>query len=139
MLEFTTKYMGNPEMYEFDTLSIFLNGNPFDRYRPIIHPFESYEDGEEKVLLAGTIVNIDRKKQKGGGTYAYTELLTLDGIYEGMVFKNQYDEYRDLVEKGSNVVLLVKKSGTQFIVSKMRTLDSWREVAESKLNRLEVI
>jgi DNA polymerase III subunit alpha len=136
MMEFKQKYMGNPEMYEFQTLSIFLNGNPFDKYRPIINPFDSYEDGEEKVLLAGTIVNIQRKKQKGGGTYAYIEVLTLDGIYEGMVFKDKYTEYNDLIEKGSNVVMLVKKSGSQFIVSRMRTLDSWRDIADKKLNKL---
>lgn len=138
MDDFRQKYMGNPEMYEFDTLSIFLNGNPFDKYREIIKPFESYEDGEEKVLLAGTITNIDRKKQKGGGTYAYLELLTLDGIYEGMVFNNQYTEYHEIIEKGANLVLLVKKSGTQFIVSKMRTLDSWRDIADRKLEKMEV-
>lgn len=135
--EFKEKYIDNPEMYEFETLSIFLNGNPFDKYVPLFKSLNDYEDGEEKVLMAGTILNIERKKQKNGGTFAYIQVLTpIDGVYEGMVFNEKYMEYNDLIEKGSNIVMLVKKSGSQFIVSKMRTLDSWREVAEKKIAKM---
>lgn len=133
MNDFREKYMSNPEMYEYETMSIFLNGSPFAKYQSLLTPFDSFEDGQDKILIGGTITDIQRKKQKGGGLYAYIHLLTLEGIYEGIVFKGQYQEYQDLIKKGSNVVCLAKKTGSQFIVSKMRTLDSWKKFADKKV------
>jgi len=133
MNDFKEKYMSDPEMYEYETMSIFLNGSPFTKYKTLLVPFEDFEDGQDKILIGGTITDIQRKKQKGGGLYAYIHLLTLEGIYEGIVFKGQYQDYQDLIKKGSNVVCLAKKSGSQFIVSKMRTLDSWKRFADKKV------
>lgn len=132
---FRTKYMNNEEMFEFETLSIFLNGNPFDPYQAYFKPFDTYDDEQDKVLIGGTICSIERKKQKTGGTMAYIELLTLFGMYEGMIFSNQFSEYNDLIEKGSNIVALVKKTGSQFIVSKMKSLDQWIQHISKKENK----
>jgi DNA polymerase III subunit alpha len=133
--EYKNKYMQKPEMWEFDTLSIFLNGSPYDNFSEYFKPFESYLDGTEKVLIGGTIVNVDRKKGKFG-QYAYIEVLTLEGIYEGMCFSDVYTSNNDLIQKGQNIVALVKKTGEQFIVKKMKDFDIWRkEIVEKEKRR----
>jgi DNA polymerase III subunit alpha len=127
LLTFKDKYMKEPEMYEFETLSIFLNGNPFDNYKHYFKDFNEYGDGHEKMLMGGTITSVDRKKSKNGTTYAYIELLSLSGtIHEGMAFSQVFTQNQDLIKTGQNVVLLAKKSGEQFIVSKMKPFDKWK-------------
>jgi DNA polymerase-3 subunit alpha len=124
--EYQSKYMQNEEMWEFDTLSIFLTGSPFDNFSSYFKPFDSYLDGTEKCLIGGTIVNVDRKKGKNG-QYAYIEVLTLNGIYEGMCFSDVYTDNTDLIQKGQNIVALVKKTGEQFIVKKMKDFKVWKK------------
>ena len=125
---FKDKYMNEPEMYEFETLSMFLmNGNPFDDYKHYFKDFDEYGDGHEKMLLGGTISSVERKKSKNGTNYAYIELLFPNGnIREGMAFSETFTTFQDLIKTGQNVVMLAKKSGEQFIVSKMKPFNKWK-------------
>ncbi|RNB59414.1 DNA polymerase III subunit alpha [Brevibacillus gelatini] len=124
--EFKEKYMGSPEMYEYETLSIFINGNPFDDVKQHFRPFSYYEDNK-KCVVVGTITSVKRKKQKNGKPYAYIELLTpSEGIIEGVIFNNQLVQYQDIIEKGSNVVILATKSGGQFRTEQMKILEQWK-------------
>ncbi|MFC8686003.1 DNA polymerase III subunit alpha [Brevibacillus porteri] len=125
--DFKEKYMGSPEMYEYETLSIFINGNPFDDVKDNFRSFSYYED-DKKCVVVGTITSVKRKKQKNGKPYAYIELLTpFDGILEGVIFNTQLVQYQDIIEKGSNVVILATKNGGQFKAEKMKTLDQWKQ------------
>ena len=133
---FKEKYMKEPEMYEFETLSMFLNGNPFDDYKHYFKDYEEYGDGHEKMLLGGTISSVERKKSKNGTAYAYIELLFPNGnIREGMAFSETFTTFQDLIQTGQNVVMLAKKSGDQFIVSKMKPFNKWK--MEIKLKELK--
>lgn len=124
--EFTEKYMSIPEMYEYETLSIFINGNPFDNVKQYFTKFEEYEDNS-KCVVCGTITSIKRKKQKNGKQYAYLEVLTPEeGMIEGVVFNTQLVRYQEVIVKGSNVVILAEKSGGQFKTDKIKTLDQWK-------------
>lgn len=126
MDEFKEKYMGSPEMYEYETLSIFINGNPFDDVKDNFRPFSYYED-DKKCVVVGTITSVKRKKQKNGKPYAYIELLTpVEGIIEGVIFNSQLVQYQDIIEKGSNVVILATKNGGQFRTDQMKTLLQWK-------------
>lgn len=134
--EFKEKYLGDESMYEYNTLSIFLNGTPFDEYKNIFKPLDSYPDGHEKILIGGTITEIQRKKDKNGNQYAYIWMLTVhDGMQECIAFASTYSEYNNMIEKGNNVVCLVKRSGSQFVLSKMRTFDDWKQAIERKKAR----
>lgn len=124
--EFRSKYMESPEMYEYDTLSIFINGTPFENVKGYFEPFDEYEDGGSCFPI-GTITSVKRKKQKNGLTMAYIELLTPDKMIEGMVFAKQYAEYQDILKKGSNIIVKAKKSGEQFIVDQIKTLENWKK------------
>jgi DNA polymerase-3 subunit alpha len=125
--EFKEKYMSIPEMYEYETLSIFINGNPFDDVKQYFTKFEDYEDNS-RCVVCGTITSIKRKKQKNGKQYAYLEILTPeDGMVEGVVFNTQLVRFQELIVKGNNVVILAEKNGGQFKTDKIKTLDQWRE------------
>lgn len=125
--EFRNKYMASPEMYEYETLSIFINGTPFDSIVSYFTPFSKYDDGK-RCVVCGTITSVKRKKQKNGKPYAYIEVLTpQEGIVEGVVFNSQLVEYQDIIVKGSNVVILAEKNGGQFKTEKMKTLEQWKE------------
>ncbi|WP_186445723.1 DNA polymerase III subunit alpha [Paenibacillus cremeus] len=129
--DYREKYMDSPEMYEYETLSIFINGNPFDSVSHFFKPFDEYEEGQICVPI-GTITSIKRKKQKNGLTMAYIELLTPDKMIEGMVFAKQYAEYQDILKKGSNIVVRAKKSGAQFVVDQIKTLEVWKRERKLK-------
>lgn len=124
--EFREKYMDTPEMYEYETMSIFINGNPFDSVMKNFKPFESFEE-EAMCIAIGTITSVKRKKQKNGKTMAYIELLTPEKMIEGMVFATQYTEYQDILKKGKNVLIHCKKSGNQFVTNRMMSLEEWKQ------------
>lgn len=124
--DFKEKYMSVPEMYEYETLSIFINGNPFDDVKHNFTKFENYEDNA-KCVVCGTITSVKRKKQKNGKQYAYLEVLTPEeGMVEGVVFNSQLMKYQDLITKGSNVIILAEKNGGQFKTDKIKSLDQWK-------------
>jgi len=131
---FKEKYMQDPDMFEFETLSMFLNGNPFDDYKNYFKEFNEYPDGAEKMLLGGTISSVDRKKSKNGTVYAYFDLLLPNGaIHEGIAFNDVYSKHQDLIQTGQNIIMLAKKSGEQFIVSKLKSFSKWKN--EMKLKK----
>ncbi|MFB0831446.1 DNA polymerase III subunit alpha [Brevibacillus laterosporus] len=125
--DFKAKNMSAPEMYEYETLSIFVNGSPFEDVKHYFKSFSNYDEGS-KCVLCGTITSVKRKKQKNGLPYAYIEVLTpVEGIIEGVVFNRQLVEYQDLIKKGSNIIILGIKNGGQFRTDKMKTLDKWKK------------
>ena len=126
--EFESKYMATPEMYEFQTLSIFLSGSPFDHVMERFKDFDLVDDGEP-ITIAGTIATLQRKKskKKDGKQYARLSILTVkNGVIEGICFNKQYVMYQDLLVKGNNVVILAEKDGDGFKVNKMKSYDVWK-------------
>jgi DNA polymerase-3 subunit alpha len=132
--EFEVKYMMNPEMFEYNTLSIFLSGHPFQGYEEVFKDVSDMEDGV-KVVLGGTITNIKYKKQRDGRRMADIDVLTLHGLIECRAFATTYTTYQDFFKKGYNVVILAKKSGSQFLVDKMKLLEQWKAEYEKRLER----
>jgi DNA polymerase-3 subunit alpha len=130
---FTKKYIGDEIMYEYETLSMFLNGNPFEKYSMFFKSFDQW-DIDDKILLGGTLLNVTRKKSKNSGSnYAKLQVLTHDNrIVEGMAFSSSLSAYTELLEKGRNVILLAKKTEMGFNVDKVKTLEAWSN--ERKIN-----
>ncbi|WJJ55297.1 hypothetical protein QB910_000053 [Dabrowskivirus KKP3916] len=133
--EFRKKYMQTPEMFEYQTLSIFLNGHPLDGYEDVFLDFAEADNGS-KMMLGGVITDIRRKKsKKTNKPYCDIDLLTLYGMVECRVFDKNYAVYQDFLKKGFNVVLMAKKSGEQFIVDKIKLADMWKEEYERMQER----
>lgn len=122
--EFNEKYISEEDVWEIESLNMFLEKNPFDELN--IKNFGDYEDGTE-CLLVGAIIDIQNKKDKKNKKYVYIKLYTLEGIIEGVVWASIYSECQNIIKKGKLVACLSKKDKNQFSVKKIKDFFEWKE------------
>ena len=121
------KYLADEQFWEFQTLQVFINDNPFDAAYTFLTPFEEISDGE-KCTLVGIIAKVQKKKDKNGKQFAYINIYSSFGLVEGIVWHSQLKEYEDLVKKGQQVAILCKKdSEEKVIVEKLKPYNKWLE------------
>ena len=126
------KYLEDEQFWEFQTLQVFINDNPFDAAYTFLTPFEDVPDGE-KCTLVGIIAKVQKKKDKNGKQFAYINIYSSFGLVEGIVWHSQLKEYEDLVKKGQQVAILCKKdSGEKVIVEKLKSYSKWLEYVRKK-------
>lgn len=119
------KYLEDEQFWEFQTLQVFINDNPFDAAYTFLTPFEDVPDGE-KCTLVGIIAKVQKKKDKNGKQFAYINIYSSFGLVEGIVWHSQLKEYEDLVKKGQQVAILCKKdSEEKVIVEKLKPYSKW--------------
>jgi DNA polymerase-3 subunit alpha len=122
--EFSEKYLQEQYMWEFETLSMFLTYNPLQEAYQYITPWEDVQDGSKATAIC-VLVDIKRKKDKHGNTYAYLDLYTPFGIIESTCWSSQFKTYNDLLYKGNSVAILGRKRDGQFFVEKIRQFNEW--------------
>ena len=126
------KYLEDEQFWEFQTLQVFINDNPFDAAYTFLTPFEDVPDGE-KCTLVGIIAKVQKKKDKNGKQFAYINIYSSFGLVEGIVWHSQFKEYEDLVKKGQQVAILCKKdSEEKVIVEKLKPYSKWLEYVRKK-------
>ena len=126
------KYLEDEQFWEFQTLQVFINDNPFDAAYTFLTPFEDVPDGE-KCTLVGIIAKVQKKKDKNGKQFAYINIYSSFGLVEGIVWHSQLKEYEDLVKKGQQVAILCKKdSEEKVIVEKIKPYSKWLEYVRKK-------
>lgn len=127
------KYLEDEQFWEFQTLQVFINNNPFDAAYTFLTPFEDVPDGE-KCTLVGIIAKVQKKKKdKNGKQFAYINIYSSFGLVEGIVWHSQLKEYEDLVKKGQQVAILCKKdSEEKVIVEKLKPYSKWLEYVRKK-------
>lgn len=126
------KYLEDELFWEFQTLQVFINDNPFDAAYTFLTPFEDVPDGE-KCTLVGIIAKVQKKKDKNGKQFAYINIYSSFGLVEGIVWHSQLKEYEDLVKKGQQVAILCKKdSEEKVIVEKLKPYSKWLEYVRRK-------
>ena len=126
------KYLADEQFWEFQTLQVFINDNPFDAAYTFLTPFKEISDGE-KCTLVGIIAKVQKKKDKNGKQFAYINIYSSFGLVEGIVWHSQLKEYEDLVKKGQQVAILCKKdSEEKVIVEKLKSYSKWLESARKK-------
>ena len=126
------KYLADEQFWEFQTLQVFINDNPFDAAYTFLTPFEEISDGE-KCTLVGIIAKVQKKKDKNGKQFAYINIYSSFGLVEGIVWHSQLKEYEDLVKKGQQVAILCKKdSEEKVIVEKLKSYSKWLESVRQK-------
>lgn len=131
-IEDNRKYLEDEQFWEFQTLQVFINDNPFDAAYTFLTPFEDVLDGE-KCTLVGIIAKVQKKKDKNGKQFAYINIYSSFGLVEGIVWHNQLKEYEDLVKKGQQVAILCKKdSEEKVIVEKLKPYSKWLEYVRKK-------
>lgn len=127
-----SKYLENEEFWEFETLQVFINNNPFDAAYTFLTPFEDIPDGE-KCTLVGIIAKVQKKKDRNGKQFAYINIYSSFGLVEGIVWHTQLKEYEDLIKKGQQIAILCKKdSEEKVIVEKVKPYNIWLEHMRKK-------
>lgn len=131
-IEDNKKYLEDEQFWEFQTLQVFINDNPFDAAYTFLTPFEDVHDGE-KCTLVGIIAKVQKKKDKNGKQFAYINIYSSFGLVEGIVWHSQLKEYEDLAKKGQQVAILCKKdSEEKVIVEKLKPYSKWLEHVRKK-------
>ena len=123
--EFEEKYLGNEEMYEFETLSMFLTNNPLEGLSECLRNFNEIDDKASCVLLC-SIVDVKRKKDKRNNQFAYLDLYTNNGIVEGICWASSYGKYQQLIKKGNHIAVLGERQDNKIIVKKIKTIEQWK-------------
>lgn len=121
---FIEKYLTEKDVWEIESLNMFLTNNPFERLKR--KEFCEYEDGKE-VVIVGAILDIQNKKDKKGKKYVYLKLYTSSGIIEGVCWASVFSEYQNLIKKGKLITCLAKKDGEQISIKKIKDFFEWKK------------
>ena len=131
-IEENNKYLEDEQFWEFQTLQVFINDNPFDAAYTFLTPFEDIENGD-KCTIVGIIAKVQKKKDKNGKQFAYINIYSSFGLVEGIVWHSTLKEFEDLVKKGQQVAILCKKdSEEKVIVEKIKPYSEWIKYVRKK-------
>ena len=119
------KYIENEDFWEFESLQIFINNNPFDKAYKYLTPFEDIETGGECTIV-GVISKVQKKKDKNKKQFAFVNIYSSFGLVEGIIWHSQLKEYEDIVKNGKQLAFRVKKDAEdRVIVEKLKPYDVW--------------
>ncbi|MBV9522532.1 MAG: DNA polymerase III subunit alpha, partial [Alphaproteobacteria bacterium] len=99
---------------EFEAIGFFLSGHPLDDYaaalsRLRVQPWAEFaravKSGATAGRVAGTVVSRVERRTKTGNRMGIVELSDPSGHYEAVIFAEGLQQYRDLLETGSAVLL----------------------------------
>ena len=131
-IEENNKYLEDEQFWEFQTLQVFINDNPFNAAYTFLVPFEDIENGD-KCTLVGIIAKVQKKKDKNGKQFAYINIYSSFGLVEGIVWHSTLKEFEDLIKKGQQVAILCKKdSEEKVIVEKIKPYSEWIKYVRKK-------
>lgn len=124
--EFISKYMTNKHLWEFETLSMFLTHNPFQKGINAITEYA--DDYEGKVTAIGIIFDIDKKKDKKNQQYAFVEFYNGKNIVELIFWAYTYSKYQQGIFKGSTLAVYGTKEGNTIRVEKVQPYVRWAKL-----------
>jgi DNA polymerase-3 subunit alpha len=99
---------------EFDAIGFFLSGHPLDDYAPALKPLRvqswaefsrAVKAGASGGRLAGTVVARTERRTRTGSKMGIVGLSDSSGHYEAVVFAEGLQQFRDLLEPGSAVLV----------------------------------
>ena len=131
-LECFDKYLRNEEFWEFESLQIFLNNNPFDKAYEYLEPFSEVEIGN-KCTIVGIVAKVQKKKDKNKKQFAFMNIYSSFGLIECIVWHSKLKEYEDMVKTGQQLALLVKKDNEDRVVlEKLKPYEVWLQQTKQK-------
>ena len=126
------KHLVDEELWEFQTLNIFISDNPFDKIYQHITPVDEIEIGCNGVLV-GVIAKVQTKKDKNKNQYAFIEVYTMDGVIEVACWHNEYKQFSDMIKKGQKISLYYKKTEGNLTVKDIMPYDKWIDYYNKEL------
>jgi DNA polymerase-3 subunit alpha len=101
---------------EFDAIGFFLSGHPLDDYAPVLKRLRvqlwaefarAVKAGASAGKIAGTVVSRAERRTRTGSRMGIVGLSDPTGHYEAVIFAEGLQQYRDLLEPGTAVLLFV--------------------------------
>ncbi len=101
---------------EHDAVGFYLSAHPLDEYASILKKMraqtwvefsESVRRGATAGRLAGTVTARQERRTRNGNRMAAVQLSDPTGSFEGVLFSDGLAQYRELLEPGRSVVVLV--------------------------------
>jgi len=101
---------------EHNAIGFYLSAHPLDEYGTLLEKMrvqpwskfaEAVKKGASAGRLAGTVISRQERKTKTGNRMGIVRLSDSTGQFEGLLFKEKLEQYRDALEPGRSVVLLV--------------------------------
>jgi len=123
---FQEKYCMNKSKWEFEALNMYITHNPFEKAIEEIGNFDDKEDGEN-VVCVGTIIDIDKKKDKNKKYYAFVDFYNGEKNIELIFWSSQYAKFQKGIFKGSDIVIKGRKEGDKVFVNQAKPYKNWKE------------
>lgn len=121
---FVQKYMQKYDLWEFETLSMFVTENPFDEVLKYVPDFNSTPNGSQTTVV-GIIVDIERKKDKNNQQYAFVEFYNGEKHIELIFWARQYKKYRTGIVKQNKMVVMGEKEDDKIYVKMAKPYRVW--------------
>lgn len=121
---------------EHSAIGFYISAHPLDEYGAILEKMrvqmwadfsESVHNGATHGRLAGTVTAKQERRIRSGNRMGAIQLSDPTGSYEAVIFAEGLTEYRDLLEPGSSVVVLVsaeeRPEGINVRIQSVESLD----------------
>ncbi len=112
-----TPYLSSEKlMREFQVLGFYLSAHPLDAYRSLLDKLRvqnfadfsvAVKQGATAGRLAGTVISKQERKTRTGNKMGIVTFSDASGQYEAVLFSEGLNQYRDLLESGKSLVILV--------------------------------
>ena len=102
---------------EFDAVGFFLSGHPLEAYESALTRLKALRwtefvrrvrAGESMARLGASVVDRAERRTKSGSKMGVVQLSDPSGQYEAIVFQEGLNQWRDLLEKGADVLLTLQ-------------------------------
>ncbi|MEJ0012924.1 MAG: DNA polymerase III subunit alpha [Bauldia sp.] len=101
---------------EHDAVGFYLSAHPLDEYRAVLAKMrvqtwaefsQAVRAGASAGRLAATVTSKQERRTRTGNKMAIVQLSDSTGSFEAVAFSEELVKYRDLLEPGNSIVLLV--------------------------------
>jgi DNA polymerase III subunit alpha len=133
---------------EFDAIGFFLSGHPLDDYAAVLARLKvqrwsvfcnSVKQGASAGRVAGTVVARAERRTKTGNKMGILEFSDPSGHYEAVIFQEGLMQYRDLLEPGKAVLLmLTAEAQGDEVRARIQTVEPLDQAAEKLQKGLRV-
>jgi len=102
---------------EFDAVGFFLSGHPLDAYQSVLKRLRAtrwtdfardVRSGATTARLGASVIDRIERRTKSGSKMGVVQLSDPSGQYEAIVFQEGLNQFRDLLEKGSDVLVTLQ-------------------------------
>jgi DNA polymerase-3 subunit alpha len=104
---------------EFEAVGFFLSGHPLEAYEPALKRLRAtrwaefaraVRGGATTARLGASVIDRYERRTKSGSKLGVVQLSDPSGQYEAILFQEGLAQYRDLLEKGADVLVTLQAS-----------------------------